>query len=278
MNQLSFRLDVGFATNDLSAVASLVERWLGKTLESDDDLELGGHYFRYFPEPLPETGLCGIRVRQNHVEGLGWRLDHLRELPVCAEVEVCGPDLLVLGRMASRVGTVCGDLASVAAYIVTCSPFDAEDSVFPRAHGVQFGSDGQPATEFPELFCILTFGLDTKDLTVAGKIAGELLESSPIERESKDLGGRYLEFAGATCDGLVRRNQISLVNWLYPRHQHHTLLLDVTWRTSNLLELGELALHVEEGAAERLSLIGYRVVGDLVRDRVPRVLSYVIER
>ena len=277
MNRLSFRLDVGFATSDLSTVASMVERWLGQALESDDDLELGGHYFRYFPTTLPEVGLCGVRVRQNHVEGLGWRLKHRQELPVCAEVEVCGPELLALGRMASGLGAVCGDLASIAAYVVTRSPFDEKDPVFPRAHVVQFGSDGQPATKYPELLCILTFGLDTDDLTVAGAIAGELLKSSPVEHVSKDLGGRYLELAGETHEGLIRRNQISLVNWLYPRHQYHTLLLDLTWRTPNLLELGELALLVEQSAAERLSLIGYRVVGDLVRDRVPRLLSYVIE-
>lgn len=278
MSQLSFRLDVGFATNDLSAVASLVERWLGQSLQSDDDLELGGLYFRYAPDPLPDAGLCGIRVRQNQVEDLGWRLEHRQELPVCAQVEVDGPDLLVLGRIASRMGTVCSDLASVAAYVVARSPFDAEDPIFPRAHTVQFDSDGRPAAEYPELFCMLTFGFETEDLTVAGKIAGELLESSPIEHDSKDLSGRYLEFAGATRNGLVRRNQISLVYWLYPRHQQHTLLLDVTWRTSNLLEMGELASHIEEVAAEKLTLIAYRVTGDLVRDRVPRLLSYEVEQ
>ncbi|MGA7730199.1 MAG: hypothetical protein WCD37_02885 [Chloroflexia bacterium] len=276
MKQLYMRLDIGFATGDLSAVAAMVKRWLGQELESDDDLDLGGHFFRYFPDPLPEVGLCGVRVRQNHVEGLGWRLKHRQELLVCAEVEVCGPELLVLGRMASRAGTLWGDRASVAEYVVTRSPFDVEDPVLPRAHFVQFGPDNRPVPGYPELFCTLTFGFETEDLAVAGAIAGELLVSPPVEHESGDLGGRYVEVTGTTRTGLVRRNQISLVHWLYPRHKHHTLLLDVTWRTPNLLELGETAMHMEDGVAGRLSLIGYRVVGDLVRDRVPRLLSYEV--
>jgi hypothetical protein len=278
MNRLSMRLDVGFATEDLLAAASMVERWLGRELESDDDLELGGHYFRYFPDPLPEIGLCGVRVRHNHVDGLGWRLKHRRELPICAEVEVCGPELLELGRLASRADAVCGGLASVATYVVTRSPFDVEDPVLPQAHIVHFGADGRAAPGHPELFCYLTFGFETEELTVAGSIASELLGAPPVEHESEVLGGRYLELNEVTRAGLVRRNQISPVQWLYPRHKHHTLLLDVTWWSPNLLELGELASRVEESAAEQLSLIAYRVVGDLVQDRVPRLLSYETER
>jgi hypothetical protein len=249
------RLDVGFEKADLSAAASMVERWLGQELESDDDLELGGHYFRYFPASLPSVGLCGVRVRQNHVEGLGWRLKHRPELPICAEIEVCGPELLELGRLTSRLGVVCGNLAAVAAYVVTRS-----------------------TSEYPELLCNLTFGLETEDFTLAGTVASALLEAPAVEHVSEDLGGRYLALAGATHNGLVRRNQISLVRWLYPRHQRYALLLDVTWRTPNLLELGELALHVEGSAADQLTPIGYRVVGDLVRDRVPRLLSYEVEQ
>ena len=274
MNLLSMRLDVGFATHDLSSVVPMIEQWLGRKLESDDDLELGGLFFRYLPSPLPKAGLCGVRARQNHVEGLGWRLKHRQDLAVCAEVELCGPDVLVLGRVASRLRGVCGNLASVAAYVITRSPFNSEDPVFPRAHTVHFDSDGRTATAYPELFCVLTFGFDTNDFTVAGQIGAELLKSSPIERESETLGGRYLEFAGGIRDGLIRSNQLSLVNWLYPRHRYHTLLLDISWRTPNLLELGELALYFEESAAAHLSLIGYRIVGDLVRDRMPRLLSF----
>jgi hypothetical protein len=277
MDLLYMRLDVGFKTADLLTVASLVERWLGQELESDDDLELGGHYFRYFPDPLPEIGLCGVRVRQNHVEGLGWRLKHRPDLPLCVEVEVCGPELLELGRLASHARTLGGELVSVAAYVVARLRFAAEDPVLPRGHFVRFSSNGRPVLGYPKLTCNLVFGFDTENLVSAGEIASALLGSSPVEQMSEDLGGRYLDLAGEIYNGLVRPNQLSTELWLYPRHQRHTLLLDVTWRTPNLLELGELALHVETNAAKRLSLVGYRVAGDLVRDRVSRLLSYEVE-
>jgi len=267
------RLDVGFADADLTRVVSRVQHWLRQPLESRDDLELGGHYFSYTPAPLPEVGLCGVRVRPNHVPGLGWRLPNRQDLPICAEVEICGPDVLELGRVAARGRLACGEDLSVAAYVVTRSPADVEDAAFPRAHVVSFGEDGRPVADYPELVCQLSFGLETQDLTAAGSVAAELLQSRPMERESEDLGGRYIQFDGAT-PALIRPNRISIVQWLYPRHKRHELLLDVTRPTVSLLQPGEFARHVEEQFSKQLSLIGYRIVGDLVRDRVPRLFSY----
>jgi hypothetical protein len=267
------RLDVGFANGDLTAVASAVQHWLRQPLESRDDLELGGHYFTYTPAPLPDVGLCGVRIRPNYVAGLGWRLPHHHDLPVCAEVEICGPDLLELGRAAVRGRVTCGKDFFIAAYIVTRSPANVEDAAFPRAHVVLFGKDGRPVADYPELVCQLSFGLEQQDLTAAASVSAALLQSRPLERESEDLGGRYVQFEGAT-PGLIRANQISIVQWLHPRHKHHRLLLDITQHTVNLLEPGEFALQVEEKYSKQLSLIGYRIVGDLVRDRVPRLFSY----
>lgn len=268
------RLDLGFATEDFQRVAANVEEWLGVRLESDDDLELGGHYVKYFPPSLPEEGLCGVRIRQNHVEGRGWRLPLHREMPLCAEVEVCGPEVIQLGRMAGRLRSVGGARASIAAYVVAHSPYRPDDEVFPRAHVVQFDADGVPMNDAPELACHIVFGFGTPDLADAGSIASEILELHPVEHTSEDLGGHFLELKGSDRSGLVRRNKISPVHWLYPRHKHHELLFDVDLRTPNLLELGELVRKVGTGPSIPPTLIEYRVVGDLVRDRIPRFHRY----
>ena len=267
------RLDVGFAS-DLETAAPLVQRWLRRRLDSRDDLELGGHYLTYSPKPLPEAGLCGVRVRQNHVEGVGWCLPHRPDIATCVAIEMCGPDLLELGRLAAHGRAVCGDRVAIDTYVLTRSPVDAEDPVLPRAHIVRFGEDGRPVAECPELRCHVTFGLVNDDFDAARTVATNLLQGGVTENAADDLGGRYLEIAAPSARGLVRRNQISPVQWLYPRHRSHALLLDVIWQTANLLELGELALHVEARFAQQLSVIGYRVVGDLVRDRVPRLFTY----
>jgi hypothetical protein len=273
VTNLYMRLDVGFANGDLTGAASTVQRWLRQPLESRDDLELGGHYFSFTPAHLPDIGLCGVRVRPNYVAGLGWRLPHREDLPACAEIEICGPDLLELGRVAARGRVACGKDLSIAAYLVTRSPADVEDAAFPRAHMVLFGENGRPVADYPELECHLSFGLETKDLTAAASAISTLLQSRPVERQSEDLGGRYVSFEGAT-PALIRANQVSAVQWLYPRHRNHTLLLDITQQTFNLLEPGEFTLRVEESSSQPLPLIGYRIVGDLVRDRVPRLFSY----
>jgi hypothetical protein len=267
------RLDVGLAA-DLETAAPLVQRWLRRRLDSRDDLELGGHYLSYSPKPLPATGLCGVRVRQNHVEGVGWCLPRRPDVATCVEIEVCGPDLLELGRLAARGGAVCGDRLAVDSYVVTRLPIDAEDPVLPRAHLVRFGQDRRPVAACPELQCHVTFGFVNDDFDAARTVAADVLQGAVTENAADDLGGRYFEIAAPSARGLVRRNQISPVQWLYPRHKSHALLLDVAWQTANLLELGELALHVEDRFAGRLSVIGYRVIGDLVRDRVPRLFTY----
>lgn len=275
MKQLYMRLDVGFTTENLLSAASLVERWLNIKLTSKDDLELGGHFLSYSPQPLPNDGICGVQVRQNYVEGIGWRLPYRQDLPFCAEVEIYGNNVLKLGEYMSQARIVCGPLVSVASYVVTPSEFNEQDPSFPRAHYLEFGQNNAPLFDAPQLLCQLTFGLNTESLEQASTIGESLLHTSPIQGEAQDLGGAYIEFIGTTYTGLIRRNQISSIRWLYPQHQQYTLLLDVNWQTPNLLELGEFVHRIQTFQTQPLHLLAYRIVGDLVRDRIPRIVSFV---
>ena len=274
------RLDVGFAIDDLNHVASLVKPWVRQQLAVRDDWEGRRYYLSYEPKQLPESGVCGVRIFHNRTtEGVEtWRFPHRPDLPTCAEVAVCGPDLLELGRVAARGRIACGDVFVIDSYVVGRSPADPTDSALPRAHVVRFTSVGTPAPEHPTLMCQLGFGFHSEDLATAASIAGRLMQAAPVERSSEDFGGRYLQFATPTFDVLVRRNQISSNRWLYPGKKTHAWLLDVGRQTANLLELGEFALNVQSNFADQLSVLGYRVAGDLVRDRMPRLLSYDVEQ
>jgi len=280
MTRLYMRLDVGFAIDDLDHVASLVKPWVRQQFTVRDDWEGHRYYLSYEPKQLPESGVCGVRIFSNRTtEGVEtWRFPHRQDLPTCAEVAVCGPDLLELGRVAARGRIACGDLFVIDSYVVGRSPADPTDPVLPRAHVVRFTSAGTPAPEQPTLMCQLAFGFHSEDLATAAAVAGRLMQTAPVELSSKDFGGRYLRFATSTFDVIVRRNQISSIRWLYPGHKTRAWLLDVGRQTANLLELGEFALNVENNFSDQLAVVGYRVAGDLVKDGVPRLLCYDVEQ
>jgi hypothetical protein len=280
MTRLYMRLDVGFSVGDLNHVASLVKPWIRQQLAIREDWEGHRNYLSYEPKELPESGVCGVRIFYNRTtEGaVTWRLPHRQDLPTCAEIAVCGPDLLELGRIAARGRIACGDVLVIDGYVVGRSPADPTDAVLPRAHVVRFTPIGTAAPEDPTLMCHIAFGFHSEDLATASSVAGQLMQTAPVELSCEDLGGQYLRFTTSTFDALVRRNKISSVRWLYPRHQTRAWLLDVGRQTANLLELGGFALNVETNFSDQLSVLGYRVAGDLVKDRVPRLLSYDVEQ
>ena len=280
MTRLYMRLDIGFAVEDLDHVASLVKPWFRQQFVVRDDWEGHRYYLSYEPKQLPASGVCGVRIFHNRTtEGaVMWRLPHRQDLPTCAEVAVCGPDLLELGRVAARGRIACGDVFVIDRYVVGRSPADPTDPVLPRAHVVRFTSTGTPGPDHPTLMCQLAFGFGSADLATASTVAAQLMATDPVELSSEDFGGQYLRFETSTFDALVRRNQISSIRWLYPGHKTYEWLLDAGRHTANLLELGEFALNVEDNFSDQLSVVGYRVTGDLVKDRVPRLLSYDVDQ
>jgi hypothetical protein len=243
-------------------------------LESDE-LDTGGLYLRYSPDPPPSRGISSVTVERNYVES--WRLDHRRDAPIFAQVYVDAVQVLELGRVASRLRARHGKVASVAKYVVSLTSFDDAHPVLPRAHHALLGRDGRALPGFPELDCHLVYGFASADAEKAGRLTGELLQRPAVPRDSKDFGGSYWELPGPGPSALVRKNRLSLVTWLYPRHQSHELLLHLSLTMSNLLEAGALALDIEERAGSDLSLVGYRVAGDIIRDNLPRLLTFETE-
>ena len=182
MTRLYMRLDIGFAVEDLDHVASLVKPWFRQQFVVRDDWEGHRYYLSYEPKQLPASGVCGVRIFHNRTtEGaVMWRLPHRQDLPTCAEVAVCGPDLLELGRVAARGRIACGDVFVIDRYVVGRSPADPTDPVLPPAHVVRFTSTGTPGPDHPTLMCQLAFGFGSADLATASTVAAQLMGTDPV--------------------------------------------------------------------------------------------------
>jgi hypothetical protein len=276
---LWMQLTAGLRTEDLESAARGLGGALGVSLDARDDLELGGLWFAYEPAPRPSSGLDHVRLRANHVEGLGWAVPHRRDLPTIAETSLVGTSLLEVGRLAARLAAVLGDAVSLAAYsVVQRPPHAAADRLGPlwRAHRLELPL--APGARVPALDCQLTLGAGGRGLDSAAAAAERILGVKLQEHEDRRLGGRYFSGPGADsalgsiAAALVRPNRIDERTSLYPRRAEHVALLDLTLLTPVLLEIGSVAAAIES-ATDAFEPLAYRVFGDLVGDRVLRCVE-----
>jgi hypothetical protein len=129
------------------------------------------------------------------------------------------------------------------------------------------------------LLCDLTFGFESPDYAEAEKLTKSLFGVPLKEHNDQWLGGRYLSYSrpdaavGEMTSLLVRPNALRRWTWLYPDRKEHKLLLHLTLDTPNLLELGRIAATLEAQCGDALQPVGYRVVGNLLCDRIARMLA-----
>jgi hypothetical protein len=285
--QLAMRLDVGFYSNDLWAVERLLGQALNLDLVLQDDLELGGVYFDYEPWPVPDSGLCDVRLRQNYVAGTGWRVAHRPDLPIIAEINLRSTNLLEIGEVAAYLEATCGNQCAVCGYVVSLANLATEPSAeFWRAHWLDlpFSNSSSASTSIREpLLVYLALGIRAQTLTDAKELIEALLSVTLDANLDKYLAQDYLLaqpltlLPGEKIMLGLRSNTLNQKTWVYPQHQDCNILMELTLSTFNLLTLGRLAASLEERCAvhghECLSPIAYRVAGDLLCDLIPRLLK-----
>ena len=117
----------------------------------------------------------------------------------------------------------------------------------------------------------------TLHLPLHGTAVGAAFAVPLVSGYDEEVGGAFYEHAsndaavGPISGLLVRPNALDAWTRLLPGHEDVAFLVDVTLRTRNLLDLGRMASALERRGP--FDVLAYRVVGDLVRDRVPRVLT-----
>jgi hypothetical protein len=272
----------------LAEAEALVGGALGVPLAWADDSELGGEYLQYAPRPLPTSGLAGVRVHANQLRGEVWAAPHRRDLPFVAEIELATASLLDAGRLTEAIYAHGGDRVVLASYVY--SPFGQPPpgAELWRAHGAIFTTDAagrrrwtpsqspvgddirwDEAAVAPVVTGHIRFAIRAPDWSTAVDEAARAFQVAFVPGLDPS-GGDHAEHI--THDGsslVVRRNALDDYGALREPRNDVAYLLDVTFRTQSLLDLGRLAAAV---ARSELEPVGHRAVGDLVRDRVPRIL------
>jgi hypothetical protein len=218
-----------------------IDALLGVKLELKDDLELGGAYYAYAQSPILDAGLSGVLVQSNEVPGTGLTYQSRPDLSVIVYVDWLGNNLLDLGRLEWQLRKAYGDLYDVAEYSVVSSPL-TENPLWPReVHWVQFaaavGHRGIPSTGTPNQACSVEFELAKGDELSVLKAVTELDDSPALIRSADSF---------PTSD----------------THLRLTLLFD----SPSLLELGRYIQVIESVFGDRVDVLSYRVIGDLLRD------------
>jgi hypothetical protein len=276
----------------LEPAEQLLSGVLGVPLAWSDDVDLGGTFLEYAPRPLPEAGLAGVRIHRNHLYDDVWAAPHRRDLPLVAYIELCATaDLLDAGRLAAAIYAHAGDRAALTSYVVSPVGLDNSGAELWRAHITQFTTDDAGARRWrpdrspigddirwsdaavsPVLVGYLAFAVRAKDLPAALAAVQRVWPVSFVAGFDPDIGGDYHVYdASDGSSVLLRHHAIDAYVQLFSECTDVAYLLDVRMRTQSLLDLGRLAAELE--AHGGFEAIAYRAVGDLVHDRVPRLLT-----
>jgi hypothetical protein len=290
---LLMTLEVAIVAPDLETAGDPIRDTLNVPLRPGDDLELGGRYLAYEPGAVPERGVASVRVLAHELDGDA--ADDSMRLPYTARVELVGSDLLELGRIARTLVRAKPGNVGVLGYVVAPQrPTDARE--LWRAHSVNFSSShaaeplrsvgaatpldelqspsGRPS---PALECQLTMTISTESAATAAKLVAGPLRAAFEFINDPDLGGCAAEYSDARWSLLVRPNALDPWSQLHPGASPSAILLDVTFRTQSLLDLGYVAAQLREDVECPCESVAYRAAGDLVRDRVPRLLAVELD-
>jgi len=267
---------------------ALVGGALGVPLAWAEHSELGGDYLRYAPWPLPATGLAGVRVYANQYRDDAWAAPHRRDLALVAQIALTTASLLDAGRLTEAIYAYAGDRVVLASYVY--SPFGRPPpgSELWRAHGAIFTTDAAGRRRWTPAQSSIGDDIRWDEVTVAPVVVGHIRFAvrAPDWGAALDEATRAFQVAFApvvdpaggdhaehiTRDGsslVVRRNALEGTGRLFEPRSDVSYLLDVTFRTQSLLDLGRVAA---AASGSELEPIAHRAVGDLVHDRVPRIL------
>lgn len=305
---LSMTLGAGLAIGDLGVAEPLLQQLVPVTLAWKHDRERGGEFLEYDALETIDTGIRFIQVEYNDA-GTHWLEPRRQDLPLIMELTLGGTDLLDLGRWADRLVTRGGDALTLLGYSVIPRTPGAAGRALPHGHGLEFASREEAAPRWqrgleggaaqsaasgasshtpplptetgapPALLCHLTFGFSTMSVDEIAAEVGRVLGVPLSPHDASALGGRCFGSrrddapVGELVELLVRPNALDQWTKLYPRHPEHVGLLDLSLVTPNLLEPGRIAAFIE-ARCPSVTTIAYRVVGDLVGDRVPRMLDW----
>lgn len=291
---LLMTLEVAIAAPDLETAGDPIRDTLNVPLRPADDLELGGRYLAYEPGTVPERGVASVRVLAHELDGDG--ADDSMRLSYTARMELVGSDLLELGRIARTLVGAKPRSVGVLGYVVGPQRPTGTRELW-RAHSVSFSSaqaagplrsagaatplddlrspSGRPT---PALECQLTMTTSAESAATAAKLLAGPLRAAFGLINDPDLGGCAAEYSDARWTLLVRPNALDPWSRLHPGASPSAILLDVTFRTQSLLDLGYVAAQLREDVECLCEPVAYRAAGDLVRDRVPRLLAVELGR